>query len=266
MRITSRHLLLLVAAAVALALGVPGAASAGSPVSVTDPSDDAGSAPDIIKVTVADDGAGSFTFTIELATMPDLQPDGFIVVFLDTDRNVSTGRNGSEFYVGATPRGVMLARWSGTAWEAVAGANLQLRLTGSGIEFVLPQSLIGTAKVDVLVGATRDSTTRVDTAPDQGALSFPPRITQLFVAESILRPRVGRVMDARRIQAQLSTGELVRAPLTCRLTYRGKVLKPLAGGCRWKLAKALKNKRLVLTVFARYNGETVTTSFAVVPR
>jgi hypothetical protein len=252
--------------AAALALGLPCAAGAATPVSITDPSGDAGTAPDITKVTVANDGAGSLTFTIELATMPDLQPDGFLVVFIDADRNITTGPNGSEFFVAATPGGAALSRWNGTAWESVTAANLQPRLTGSGIEFVLAQSLIGTSRIDVHVAATRDSGTRSDAAPDDGTFSVPPRLDRFLIAASILSPRAGRVLDARQVQAQLSTGEFVRAAITCRLTYRGKALKPLAGGCRWRIPKALKGKRLALTISARYGGETVTTTVPITPR
>jgi hypothetical protein len=215
---------------------------------------------------VADDVPGSFTFTIELATLQDLQPDGFLVVFLDTDRDETTGRNGAELYVSATPKGAQLARWTGSAWGVVSDANVQLRLTGSGIQLVVAQAVLGTSRFDASAGATRDSSNSVDTAPDRGALSFPPRIDQFLIPAAILFPRAGGVLDARRIQAQLSTGEFVRTALSCRLSYRGRALKPLAGGCRWKIPKALKNKRLTLTIAARYNGETVTTTAVVTPR
>lgn len=258
--------LLTIAAAFALALGAPAGAGAADSVTITDPSDDAGTAPDIIKMVIADDVVGSFTFTIELATMPDLQPDGFLVVFLDTDRNDSTGRNGAEFYVSATAKGVALVRWNGSAWEIVADANLQLRLTGSGILFELPQALVGTSRFDAFAGATRDSTNSVDSAPDEGVLAFPPRIDRFLIAAGVLSPRAGGVLDARRIETQLSTGEFVNAPITCRLTYRGRTLKPRPGGCRWTIPKALKNKRLALTITARYRGESVTTTVLVRPR
>jgi hypothetical protein len=258
--------LLTFAFAAALALAAPATAAAAQSVSRSDPSGDAGTAPDITKLEVADDVPGSFTFTIELATMQDLQPDGFLVVFLDTDRDETTGRNGAEFYVSATPKGAQLARWNGSAWDVVGEANVQLRLTGSGIQIVVAQALLGTGRFDAYAGATRDSSNSVDTAPDRGALSFPPRIDQFLIPAAILFPRAGGVLDARRIQAQLSTGEFVRAVLNCRLTYRGRALRPLAGGCRWKLPKALKNKRLTLTIAARYNGENVTTTAVVTPR
>jgi hypothetical protein len=264
-----RHLirrLLTIIALCALALGAPAGARAADSVTITDPSDDAGGAPDIIKMVVTDDVAGSFTFTVELATMPDLQPDGLLVVFLDTDRNDTTGRNGVEFYVSATPKGVALARWTGSAWEIVPDANLQLRLTGSGVQFELPQALVGTTHFDAFAGATRESTNAVDAAPDDGALAFPPRIDRFLIAAAILSPRAGGVLDARRIQSQLTTGEFVKAPITCRLTYRGRTLKPLRGGCRWTIPKALKKKRLTLTISARYRGETVSTTVLVTPR
>lgn len=261
-----RRALLTFAFLAAFALAAPAAAHATQSVSVSDPSRDAGAAPDITRIEVADDVPGAFTFTIELATMRDLQADGFLVVFLDTDRNDTTGRNGAEFYVAARPNGVQLARWNGTAWEPVGDANLQLRLTGTGIQFVLAEALIGTSRFDAYAGATRDSSNSVDTAPDSGVFSFPARINRFLIPAEILFPRAGGVLDARRVQPELSTGEFVRVALSCRLTYRGRALKPLAGGCRWKLSKALKNKRLTLTIAARYNGETVTTTVVVTPR
>lgn len=261
-----RRILLTVISVVALALGASAASNSTTAVSITDPSGDAGAAPDITRVTVADDIAGSFTFSVDLATMPDLQPDGFLVVFIDADRDPDTGRNGAEYYVAASPRGLDLARWNGTAWGLVEGANLQLRLTGTGVSFVLPQAFIAASRFDVWAGATRDSSNAVDDAPDDGVLSFPPRIARFLVAQAILFPRAGGILDARRIQAQLSTGDFVRTPMTCRLTYLRKALKPLAGGCRWRIAKTLKRKRLTLRITASYNGDAVTTSVFVTPR
>jgi hypothetical protein len=43
--------------------------------------------------------------------------------------------------------------------------------------------------------------------------------------------------------------------LTCRLTEGRTVLKPLRGGCRWRIAKTLKGRTLVLTILARHGGE-----------
>lgn len=261
-----RRPLLIVISVVVLALVASAASSSATSVSITDPLGDSGASPDITRLTVADDGGGSFTFTIDLATMPDLQPDGFLVVFIDADRDPDTGRNGAEYYAAASARGLDFARWNGTAWAIVEGANVQLRLTGSGVAFVLTEALIATERFDVFAGATRDSSNAVDDAPDDGVLAFPPRIARFLVVESVLFPRAGRILDARRIQAQLSTGEFIRTPLTCRLTHGRKVLKPLAGGCRWRIAKALKNKRLTLTITARFGGDVVTTSFVVTPR
>jgi hypothetical protein len=148
----------------------------------------------------------------------------------------------------------------------VAGANVQLRLTGTGVAFVLTRAQLATARFDVFAGATRDSTNAVDDAPDEGVLSFPPRITRLLVGEAILFPRAGGILNARRVQAQLSTGDFVQAPLTCRLTNGRKVLKPLVGGCRWRIAKALKNRRLRLRITASFGGDDVTTTLVVTPR
>jgi hypothetical protein len=97
-------------------------------------------------------------------------------------------------------------------------------------------------------------------------LAFPPRIDRFLIAAAILSPRAGGVLDARRIETQLTTGEFVKAPFTCRLTYRGIALKPHRGGCRWRIPKALKNKQLTLTITARSRGESVFTTVLVRPR
>src|SRR6185503_9928108 len=48
-------------------------------------------APDITSIAVSNDDAGLITFQVNISNRPALTPDMFVLVFLDTDQNASTG-------------------------------------------------------------------------------------------------------------------------------------------------------------------------------
>src|SRR5262249_18317065 len=107
--------------AVALAVAAFAAAGAGaSPVSFTDPVGDSSSAPDITSVSVSDNGTGSIT--VAVTTVSTLTPGQNVDVFIDTDKNGSTGSpSGSEFNLEAwqdtNSSGWDMARWAGSDWK-----------------------------------------------------------------------------------------------------------------------------------------------------
>src|SRR4051794_40991516 len=70
--------------------------SASADSTASDPVGDAGAAPDITSVGVANDGSGALAFTIRTGA-GTLSATTAIVVSLDTDKNASTGDDGVEY-------------------------------------------------------------------------------------------------------------------------------------------------------------------------
>jgi hypothetical protein len=104
----------------------------------------------------------------------------------------------------------------------------------------------------------------IDDAPDDGTWTYEftagARASRV-VLPTTLKPRPGKVFDARAVHVQLSDGTRV-APerMTCRLTSPATALRPLAGGCRWRIPTRLGGRPIVLTVVATYAGAQLTTS------
>src|SRR3954447_15164449 len=80
-------------------------------------------APDITSVVVSNDDAGLITFQINLSNPPALTPDLSLIVFLDTDKNGSTGDTGSlgaDYAILLLPGAVDLFQWNGTTYAPAA--------------------------------------------------------------------------------------------------------------------------------------------------
>ena len=225
-------------------------ALAKDPVTLRDDVGDAGNAPDLSQLTIDDNGASGFVFTLVLSTMPDLQPDGIVFFWFDTDRNASTGnRLGAEFLVVAGESGVAQARWDGSDWIPIS-PPADRRLTGTGLQFTTTD--LGTTTFAIAVTSTRLTTEDVDALPNDGLFAFPATIEGIVIPGVVLKPKAGRVLDVRGLRVKLSSTEIVRPHLRCILRYRGKIVKPLRGGCRWRIPTSLKGKRLTLTVTFTY--------------
>jgi hypothetical protein len=117
-----------------------------------------------------------------------------------------------------------------------------------------------------------------DYAPDTGTYAYAlaggaptvsetPVIKRIAYPASLLYPRVGKLYSARQIKVGLSTGELVRPEtLSCRLLVQHKLVRPLPGGCRWRIPANLAGKSAVLKVDLTYRGAKATDSWHVMIR
>ena len=80
----------------------------------------------------------------------------------------------------------------------------------------------------------------------------------------MLLAKAGKVLRVPPLQLVLTDGTITTADSqTCTLKLKGKKLPALAGGCAWKIPKAGKKKRLVLTITYSYGGASRTTSWPV---
>jgi hypothetical protein len=260
-----RLLIALITAVAACVLASP--AVAANPIRITDPSGDAAGIPDVVGVTIEDAGTG-FEFTVELGTMQDLLPDALVLVLLDSDRNAQTGGldAGIDFAVFADKDGAGLLRWNGTSFEPV-DLGISPSLSQGRLGFTLPKTTLGSQKIDVVVLSTTETSENVDGAPNESAFTYLPSITRLLIPASVLNVRAGAVLNARTVQANMmpvpGQNVAMRPTLRCTLTYRGRVIKALAGGCRWRIQGALRGRRLSLRITATVGSESRTQTVMV---
>jgi hypothetical protein len=256
--------LLAATAAVVAAVLAPGAV-AGSPVVYADSTGDSKSAPDVVQLSITDNGNGTIAVSIKIAAA-NLGSDGLLGFFVDADRNRSTGSStGADYLLVAASQGAMLGKWNGSDFAGFAHQPINPRFDGTELSFTLTLGDLGTTTFDFVAVGLRGND--VDVAPDNGG-TFPPQtppqaatpeIKSIAFPATLLFPKAGRVyrVNVSQIAVRLTDDEMVRPEsVTCTLTYRGKALKPLAGGCAWKLPKKLKKAKLVLTIAVSYQGQT----------
>jgi hypothetical protein len=260
-------------AAAGTVLAVAPAGFAAGATSFTDPQGDASGVADVRVVDVANDDAGRLTIrvTVDAFTVPS---DTQIGVFLDTDRNATTGSagfGGVEYaLVGdASDNTFALIRWNGSDWEDVKTTTATAASSSTGIVFRLDRSeLGGTPAFDFSVASFSGG--NVDLAPDSGRWSYtvqvgaPPQqlpsiAKVLYPAASIL-PRAGTTFTFRVRGVVLDDGRSgAPAAVTCKATLAGK---PIAGGgpggCTWRLPKSARGKPLVVVATITYAGASTT--------
>jgi hypothetical protein len=164
-----------------------GAAATTGSATFSDPAGDAGAvSPDITSVTINGDPATrtitvAVTATSYLPATPDaLERD--IYVFLDTDKNASTGStSGSEYALAATNdstgRYWDVGRWDGSAWQSVPqSATMSFTRNGDVLTWTLNASdLGGAAGFTFYVSAgtySGDNQVGHDYAPDDGSWTY----------------------------------------------------------------------------------------------
>src|SRR5262249_50892226 len=156
-------------------------------------------------------------------------------------------------------------RWDGSAYVDFPHHETAQRFNGTDLTFTLTPSDIGANVFGFWV--TGGNLGDTDRAPNTGSYAYPPTITSLVVPAPLLKPKAGRIYRIQEITAHLSN-ETAATPdaLTCILAYRGTPLRPVAGGCAWRLSKRYRGKTLRLTLTAAYRGASATFGFLVRPR
>ena len=157
-------------ALVATAVGCIAAATAfAGEKAFTDGAGDAGTAPDITGVSVSDTD-GFIAFKI----IGNLAPSTSYAIFIDTDRNGSTGDDGDELWVGLDQESDgktywYADRWNGSKWER-AGIDVTSRSYPGREELGFRAAEAGiTGSFDFVVGSMKmvaDAVDARDWAPD----------------------------------------------------------------------------------------------------
>src|SRR6478735_2021413 len=91
-------------------------------------------APDITSVVVSNDDAGLITIQVNLSNRPTMTADMYFLIFLDTDKNGSTGA--SDFF-----------QWNGTTYvRAASQASLTFSYTATGPAIRVSAADLGKSK------------------------------------------------------------------------------------------------------------------------
>lgn len=272
----ARVLSMLALAVLVFALASGQASAAPSPAEFQDPTADSGSGPDITKVTVSADDAGTVTFRVEISNRPTVSSNLFVLVYLDTDSNPDTGDpnvGGAEYVLGMVGGSVALLRWTGSGVEGVTPSSASGGYASGVATLSVNASDLGGAKqFRFWVGATDnpDDDGNWDAAPRFGAFAYHLEtgvvhtIKGYWVPATVLFPKPGRVMSAQGIRLRLDNDEVARADsMQCTLRLAGKTIRPLAGGCKWRIPASARGKRGTLKITFTYQGQTVTHTFTV---
>jgi hypothetical protein len=168
--------LLAISSAALAVLALAGLAGA---VVGTDPAGDSGTAPDITRVEVTADAARRFTFGVSLPNRASgLEANELLLVFLDTDRNSSTGDLGGDYRIllGSVYN---LSRWTGSAWERLATPTSRARRSGDVYIFEFDAADFGSPTTFNFSADARrivnDRIERSDRAPDRGDYTYSAR-------------------------------------------------------------------------------------------
>jgi hypothetical protein len=222
---------------------------------------DANGAPDILSVIPSNDAKGELRVNVFFLGGSLVSPpaDVRVTLVLDTDKNEATGSDGFDyaFQYDARENSHAVGKWDGTQFTLVEAPSAAVTWSPLTVEFKVNRSdLGGTNAFDFWVrshlGASGSG--QVDDAPDEGVWSYAfvaPKASKVTL--STLKPRAGKLLDARGARLQLTDGSsVVPERLECRLTSGRAVVKPLRGGCRWQIPRRLKGRTVVLTLVAGY--------------
>lgn len=241
----------------------------------TDPAGDGGAA-DATGVTVASDPTGQIVFTVHLVDFPAGANLG-LVLFLDTDLNVTTGMPGSfgtdYVFIADRSDGTWdFARWTGSDldWDTpYSTVTVQMSRTAVLIS-VNRSELGGTGGFNFgvrTVAFDESGWQEEDTAPDLGRWNYSlpaggPEIRGVTVSTSpSAGPKAGRPFIVKPVGVRTpSTGQVALPQpesYSCRATLGGKRLPGAGqGGCTFKLPPSARGKMLRLRVGVGYQGST----------
>jgi hypothetical protein len=281
----------------ALVVGVPVALggsthAAANSQTFTDSVGEDASAPDITSVAVSNDDAGNITFTVNISNRPELTPDMFLLIFLDTDRNAGTGDPdglGAEYVIQLVPGAVDLFQWNGTDYVlAPAQTSLTFVYGSAGATIHVSAAELNKAKgfnfgtiavsgvtVDAAGNPNFDNIHR-DLAPDPGHGFWSYQVlTKLVLTVTAFttspKPaKAGRTFSVSLAATQNDTGGPVESgTVACAASLAGKrvvaVRHVVANGvasCVWRIPKTAKGRLIRGTITLTVQGTRVTRPFS----
>ena len=248
------------------------------------------SAPDITSVAVSNDDAGLITFQVNISNRPALTPDMYMLIFLDTDRNASTGATdflGSEYAIELDPGAVTLFQWNGTDFTQASSQASLTYAYSNGATIRVSAAELGRTKVInfgvvAVSGLTFDASGNPvfdnehrDLAPDAGHGFFSYQVlTKLVLTVTAFttspKPaKAGRTFSVSLAATENDTKGPVRSgTVICPATLAGKrvvaVRHVVANGiatCVWQIPKTAKGRIMRGSITLTLQGAHVTRPF-----
>lgn len=250
----------------------------------TDAAGDSGGAPDITVVNVANDAAGNLTFTVT-TNQPALAADAVLTLWLDTDRNSSTGSDGVEFSLFVGAAGWRLNRWDGTQFVQATAPSANSTYANGVMTFRINKADIGGVNsflfylLSVQFNAAGEIVAR-DDAPDGTAVydytltvpppPAPPLTLRLSAPVAVqARPAAGKAFAVRVGVTRGDTGgPLASGVATCKVTLGLKPLRAVGSvragraSCAMLLPKTAKGKLLRGTIKVTFRNVSATKAFS----
>lgn len=275
---------------VPVALGGSSHAAANSQTYNDSTGEDA-AAPDITNVVVSNDDAGLITFQVNIPNRPTLTPDMYMLIFLDTDQNASTGATdflGAEYAIELDPGAVTLFQWNGSDFTPAASQSSLTYAYANGATIRVSAADLGKTKginfgVIAVSGLTFDAAGNPvfdnehrDLAPDPGHGFFSYQVlTKLVLTVTAFTtspkpPKAGRTFSVSMAATENDTKGPVRAgTVTCPATLAGKravaVRHVVVNGiatCVFSIPKTAKGRLLRGSITLTLQGAHVTRPFS----
>jgi hypothetical protein len=288
-----RRLLLLLVLGVALA-AVPSIASgdssrAGS--NTTTFPDSIGedvNAPDITNIVVSNDDAGMITFQVSIPNRPALTPDMFVLIFVDSDNNSTTGDGGAEYVIDLEPGQVGLFQWNGANYVQAASQASLTYSYASGATIHISAADLGKTKALAFAalafsgfaldanGNPDDTNLKRDSAPDPGHGMYMYRVlTKLVLTPTAftLAPRpakAGRPFTVSLAANENDTkGPVTTGTVSCAASIAGKrlvatthALRNGVATCVWRLPATAKGRIVRGLITLTVQGTSLTRGFS----
>ena len=273
------RILLCLACAGALLFAAGGAQADANPATFTDPAGDSGNAPDITSVVVANTVGRQISFRINMTGLV-VPSDARLLVAIDSDRNASTGHEGTDYLLIAnlSDGEFGLVRWDGSEFADTPEASLSVRHDDGSIFFWVNARDLGNTTgfdfwVRALVGPAF-AAAHEDTAPDSGTFPYvvgPGVVPQLTIKQTqTTKARAGKPF-IEVVTVARSDGvpmDLTLEDLSCKATAGGRRLRVdgadaegAQAGCLWNLTRKTKGKTLRASVTVSIDGAAVTKTF-----
>jgi hypothetical protein len=279
-----RRLIALAALVGAAAVVSSAGAVTAPPLSFSDPSGDAGTAPDITGISVTNDDHGQYTITLTFAN-PYGAAAGAGILF-DTDQNGSTGDAfGAEYLLedDHASHSFDLAVWSNGAWQSTpeTTAGVTVANDNMSVTFFVNKSEIANATKFNFVALSFDgdgSAGHYDTAPS-GSGDFTYNAQTVFTL-SLGTTRDGAAkaggtwtvsMSAVRSDTKTAVGS--EASIGCsakegpkKLAVVQRIFVGTSAVCTFRVPKTPKHASLLASVSITDAGQTLTKGFTATTR
>jgi hypothetical protein len=296
-------LALFAAATISLLAAVSGAASPLRSSAVTantatfqDSTGENPAAPDITTIVVSNDDAGMLTFRINVPNRPQLGQDMYMVLFVDSDNNTSTGAPdlAGVDYVFEVVRGeIALFKWDGTnftrrfgdpsavtlslAYQGGFTVRISAAELGNTTRFNFIVQVASGVAVDPATGDLDFTNSQDDVAPGGGVGLYPfevrlvkPTLVVRRFGSTPARPVAGRAFALWLQAARSDTGALLQGgQVRCVARVGGSALRAQSGRfvgrravCTWRIPPRAKGKAFRGSITIVFEGLRTTRGFS----